>query len=219
MGDAGVHARLHQNVIAQASLDQARREQDRGEQGDAEHDTDERYLEGADLEAEQQRLSPVADVGAGKAPLQQQQRQRDQADHDRQRAFGQPGQLLAARRIEPELLFEQHADGVAAAFGFACEGANGEEQQSCDEGDNAGHDELLGHEATERDVAEQAGHHDNAGGDPQRQLEPARIDSRHRRSFGALQRLELRQQQPSQNTGEAEARNQRLHNADRQREI
>ncbi len=79
-------------------------EQESNEQDDAEQDARERDLELADLEPEEQGLERLADVCAGKSPLQHQKRQSADDQPEGQRQLGQPRELMTARRVEPEPL-------------------------------------------------------------------------------------------------------------------
>ena len=115
IGDAGVQARLLQRPLPQPALEQPCGKQQRDEQHDAEQDARERDAELADLDAEQQRLEPVADVGAREAPLQHQERQGADDQREGQGKLGEPRQLAAAGRVEAEPLLEQVAHRLARA--------------------------------------------------------------------------------------------------------
>ena len=123
---------------------------------DAEQDAGERDAELADLDAEEQRLEPVADVGAREAPLQHQERQGGDDEGEGERELGQPRQLVAPRRVEAEAGLEHLADRIAPLLRLARHRADGEIEQTADGDDDAGHHQLLGDEARERDVAEHA---------------------------------------------------------------
>ena len=68
-------------------------------------------------------------MSSGKTPLQHQERQGKYTERQRQREFGQPGELLTARRIEPEAPLQHDADRVRRLARLAREGADGEEEQ------------------------------------------------------------------------------------------
>jgi hypothetical protein len=78
--DPRIHARLLQRLLAQPALEQPSGKQKRNEEKDAEQDPGQRNTKLADLHAEQDRGEPVADIGAGEAPLQHQER--NGGDHD-----------------------------------------------------------------------------------------------------------------------------------------
>ena len=157
------------------ALQQAGGEQQGDEQHDADQDAGERDAELPDLDAEQQRLEPVADVGAGKAPLQHQERQGADDEGECERNLGEARQLIATRRIEAEAGLEHLADLVAPVLLlWIAVTADGEIEQAAHGDDDAGHHQLLGDEARQRDVAEQRQGEDAERDQPQRQLEPAR---------------------------------------------
>ena len=177
------------------------------------------------------RFEAVADVGAGIAPLQHQERQGADDEGERERDLGEPRQLVAARRVEAEARLEHLADRIAPLLGIARHRADGEIEQAAHDDDDAGHHHLLGQEACERHVAEQRQPQDAERDQPQRQLEPARGVSRdglggaariRRGGFGCGGRIcglrrEGRQQQADEQCGEGRARHERLHDGERQR--
>ena len=63
------------------------------------------------------RLEPVADVGAGKAPLQEDEGHRQHHQQQGQRELGQSGERLAAGRVEAEPGLEYLATGRPASLG------------------------------------------------------------------------------------------------------
>ena len=109
---------------------------------------------------------------------------------------------------------------MAARRGVAArEGAYRKVEQRRDHSHDARHDELLRQEASERDVADEAASDDREGGDPKRQLEPQRPVPSNGLQSPCFARFERRQQQPDEHECKCEAGDERLHDAQRQREI
>jgi hypothetical protein len=180
IGDAGVEAALLQRLLPEPALEQPGGEQQRDEDDDAEQDAGKRDAELPDLDAEEQRLEPVADVGAREPPLQHQERQGGYDEREGERELGQPRQLVAARRVETETGLEHLAHGIAPLLRLARHRADGEIEQTADGDDDAGHHQLLGDEARQSDVAEHGKGEDAERNQPQGYFQPTRRMARHR---------------------------------------
>ena len=160
-------------------LDHARQEQQSDEQHDAKQDAHQRDAELADLEAEEQGLRPIANVGPGKTPLQHEQRQRHEDEGEHHRDLAQLDDLALARAVDAEPVFEQRADGAGGTVPPACDRANTKIEQPCNGQHGPGQDNLLRYVAAECHVADCGARNDGDREHPKGQLDRHRREPAH----------------------------------------
>ena len=103
----------------------------------------------------EQRLEPVADVGARKTPLQHQERQGADDQRQRERDLGQAASADDARRIQAEALFQQVADRDSCGAAVRASRRGWPDSRARSSDDDAGQHQLLRDEARQRNIAEQ----------------------------------------------------------------